>query len=110
MFQTSKKDLRKIPVPSNRYSPLKENWMKIFTPIVEHLHLQIRFNLKTRNVEIKVCYFFLTVLSNVVRLQTPGKLTIICARAIRVSTSCIGSKLPISPSKVLEEHLCTQTF
>lgn len=29
--------------------------MKIFTPIVEHLHLQIRFNLKTRNVEIKTC-------------------------------------------------------
>lgn len=46
--------MRKIPVPANRYTPLKENWMKIFTPIVEHLHLQIRFNLKTRNVEIKV--------------------------------------------------------
>ena len=48
--------MRKIPVPSNRYTPLKENWMKIFTPIVEHLHLQIRFNLKTRNVEIKVSF------------------------------------------------------
>lgn len=41
-------------MPANRYTPLKENWMKIFTPIVEHLQLQIRFNLKTRNVEIKV--------------------------------------------------------
>ncbi|XP_061478203.1 RNA-binding protein PNO1 [Rhineura floridana] len=49
------KDMRKIPVPANRYTPLKENWMKIFTPIVEHLQLQIRFNLKTRNVEIKTC-------------------------------------------------------
>lgn len=28
--------------------------MKIFTPIVEHLGLQIRFNLKSRNVEIRV--------------------------------------------------------
>ncbi|CAM1292497.1 PNO1 (predicted) [Pycnogonum litorale] len=46
-------EFRKIPVPRHRYGPLKENWMKIFTPIVEYLHLQIRFNLQTRNVEIK---------------------------------------------------------
>ncbi|KAK0090613.1 hypothetical protein PV325_010579 [Microctonus aethiopoides] len=44
---------RKIPVPAHRYTPLKENWMKIFSPIVEHLQLQIRFNLKSRNVEIR---------------------------------------------------------
>ncbi|XP_074720452.1 RNA-binding protein PNO1 [Strix uralensis] len=50
-----KGEMRKVPVPANRYTPLKENWMKIFTPIVEHLQLQIRFNLKTRNVEIKTC-------------------------------------------------------
>ncbi|XP_066496408.1 RNA-binding protein PNO1 [Tiliqua scincoides] len=50
-----KYEMRKIPVPANRYTPLKENWMKIFTPIVEHLQLQVRFNLKTRNVEIKTC-------------------------------------------------------
>lgn len=41
-------------MPSHRYTPLKENWLKIFTPIVENLQLQVRFNLKTRNVEIKV--------------------------------------------------------
>ena len=29
--------------------------MKIFEPIVQHLKLQIRFNLKTRNVEIRTC-------------------------------------------------------
>ncbi|XP_044146087.1 RNA-binding protein PNO1 [Bufo gargarizans] len=50
-----KDEMRKIPVPSNRYTPLKENWMKIFTPIVEHLQLQVRFNLKSRNVEIRTC-------------------------------------------------------
>ncbi|XP_054004975.1 RNA-binding protein pno1 [Hylaeus anthracinus] len=44
---------RKISVPAHRYTPLKENWMKIFTPIVEHLQLQIRFNLKSRNVELR---------------------------------------------------------
>ncbi|XP_029376285.1 RNA-binding protein PNO1 [Echeneis naucrates] len=47
--------MRKIPVPAHRYTPLKDNWMKIFTPIVENLQLQVRFNLKTRNVEIKTC-------------------------------------------------------
>ena len=63
--------VRKIPVPSHRYTPLKENWMKIFEPIVEHLKLQVRpavenrfvtscssqvrFNLKTRNVEVRTC-------------------------------------------------------
>uniref|UniRef100_A0A1A7YAD4 RNA-binding protein PNO1 n=1 Tax=Iconisemion striatum TaxID=60296 RepID=A0A1A7YAD4_9TELE len=48
-------EMRKIPVPGHRYTPLKENWLKIFTPIVENLHLQVRFNLKTRSVEIKTC-------------------------------------------------------
>lgn len=52
-FSETKDDMRKIPVPAHRYSPLKENWLKIFSPIVEHLQLHIRFNLKTRNVEIK---------------------------------------------------------
>lgn len=46
--------MRKVAVPAHRYTPLKENWLKIFTPIVENLQLQVRFNLKSRNVEIKV--------------------------------------------------------
>merc|ERR1719378_1656866 len=46
---------RKVPVPNNWYTPLKQNWEKIYTPIVEHLKLQVRFNLQTRNVEIKTC-------------------------------------------------------
>ena len=46
-------ETRKIAVPKHRFAPLKENWLKIFNPVVEHLKLQIRFNLKTRNVEIR---------------------------------------------------------
>ncbi|KAK3866050.1 hypothetical protein Pcinc_028390 [Petrolisthes cinctipes] len=46
-------ETRKIVVPSNRHTPLKANWEKIYTPIVEHLKLQIRFNIKNRMVEIK---------------------------------------------------------
>ncbi|XP_054654999.1 RNA-binding protein PNO1 [Dunckerocampus dactyliophorus] len=47
--------MRKVAVPAHRYTPLKDNWMKIYSPIVENLHLQVRFNLKTRHVEIKTC-------------------------------------------------------
>jgi len=50
-----KSEMRKIHVPPNRFNPLKENWMKIYTPIVEHLKLQIRFNLRSRNIELKSC-------------------------------------------------------
>lgn len=46
-------EMRKLPVPNNRYTPLKDNWEKIFSPIVEHLKLEVRFNLKTRNIEIR---------------------------------------------------------
>ncbi|UJR22769.1 hypothetical protein I4U23_025801 [Adineta vaga] len=44
---------RKVTIPAHRYTPLKEQWMKIYSPVVEYLHLQIRFNLRTRCVEIK---------------------------------------------------------
>ncbi|CDW51934.1 RNA binding protein pno1 [Trichuris trichiura] len=47
-------DYRKIPVPAHRYNPLRENWVKIYSPIVEHLKLQIRFNTRSRNVEIRL--------------------------------------------------------
>lgn len=53
--------MRKVPVPAHRYTPLKENWMKIYSPIVENLQLQVRFNLKTRNVEIKVSVIFIAL-------------------------------------------------
>jgi len=51
--EKGKWELRKVPVPAHRYTPLKDSWKNIFTPIVEHLELQVRFNLKSRNVEIR---------------------------------------------------------
>jgi len=48
-------EVRKVTVPRHRFSPLKENWMQIYEPIVEHLKLQVRFNLKSRTIEIRTC-------------------------------------------------------
>jgi hypothetical protein len=45
---------RTIKIPPNRLSPLKSQWLEIYKPIVEYLKLQVRFNTKTLNVEIRV--------------------------------------------------------
>ncbi|XP_045483816.1 RNA-binding protein pno1 [Harmonia axyridis] len=52
-YSESKENVRKIPVPAHRVTPLKNNWMKIYTPVTENLLLLMRFNTKTRNVELK---------------------------------------------------------
>lgn len=44
---------RKIPVPPNRLTPLREGWMKIYTPLVEHMKLQVRFNTRARCLEMR---------------------------------------------------------
>ncbi len=49
----NKNEIRKIKVPFHRLSPLKKNWEKIVTLIVEKMKLLIRMNLKRRYVELK---------------------------------------------------------
>ncbi|WFC97380.1 pre-rRNA-processing protein pno1 [Malassezia yamatoensis] len=49
----TKSQLRKIPIPPHRMSPLKRDWPKIYTPLVEQANLMVRMNPRTRNVEIK---------------------------------------------------------
>jgi RNA-binding protein PNO1 len=44
---------RKIPVPPHRMTPLKSSWPKIYPPLVEHLQLQVRMNIKSRCVELR---------------------------------------------------------
>jgi RNA-binding protein PNO1 len=51
----SQVEYRKIPIPPHRMAPLKTNWIKIYTPLVENLKLQVRMNLKGRLVEIRTC-------------------------------------------------------
>lgn len=55
MLSGVKTEMRRIPVPPHRYAPLKDKWMEIYEPVVNQLHLQMRFELKARNVEIKTC-------------------------------------------------------
>lgn len=48
-----KSEFRRIPVPPHRYTPLRKDWMQLYTPIVQHLKLDVRMNPRNRCVEIK---------------------------------------------------------
>lgn len=48
-----KLESRKVAVPPHRMTPLKNVWTKVYPPLVEHLKLQVRMNLKTRTVELR---------------------------------------------------------
>ncbi|KAI9018145.1 hypothetical protein CLU79DRAFT_761928 [Phycomyces nitens] len=47
------KGQRRIPIPHHRLSPLKRQWLEIYSPLVEHMKLQVRMNVKTRSVELR---------------------------------------------------------
>jgi RNA-binding protein PNO1 len=48
-----KREQRNVPVPPHRLTPLKSTWPKIYPPLVEHLKLQVRMNMKSRAVELR---------------------------------------------------------
>ena len=48
---------RKVPVPPHRMTPLKASWARIYPPLVEHLKLQVRMNIKNRAVELRTSRF-----------------------------------------------------
>mmetsp|Transcript_9213 Transcript_9213/g.20879 ORF Transcript_9213/g.20879 Transcript_9213/m.20879 type:complete len:247 (+) Transcript_9213:2-742(+) len=48
-----KAEYRRIRCPAHRYTPLRESWDSLLTPLVEYLKLQVRFNTRTRSVEMK---------------------------------------------------------
>lgn len=48
---------RKVPIPPHRMSPLKNSWSKIYPPLVEHLKLQVRMNIKSKAVELRTSKF-----------------------------------------------------
>jgi len=46
-------DIRRIQVPPHRMSPLKKNWEKIVTLVVEKMKLLIRMNVQRKCIELK---------------------------------------------------------
>ncbi|KAI8057026.1 pre-rRNA-processing protein PNO1 [Syncephalis plumigaleata] len=50
-----KSESRKIPIPSHRLSPLRREWLKIYSPLVEHMKLQVRMNIRSKTVEVRTC-------------------------------------------------------
>ena len=55
MTEPFKSQFRSIKVPSHRITPLKSVWIKVYTPIVEQCHLEVRMNLRNRSVDIRTC-------------------------------------------------------
>lgn len=53
VIESAEAQYRKVIVPAHRLTPLRSSWLKIYTPLVEILKLQIRFNPKTRCVEMR---------------------------------------------------------
>ncbi|KAL8724319.1 MAG: hypothetical protein Q9166_008020, partial [cf. Caloplaca sp. 2 TL-2023] len=46
-------EIRKVLVPPHRMTPFKASWSKIYPPLVEHLKLQVRMNVKAKAVELR---------------------------------------------------------
>ncbi len=46
---------RSIQIPESKIKVLKQEWLKIYTPIVQIGKLQIRFNPRAKQVEIRTC-------------------------------------------------------
>ena len=49
-----KSEMRRIPIPPHRMSPLKKDWINIFGPLTEILGLQVRMNVPRKAVEVRV--------------------------------------------------------
>ncbi|KAM0671735.1 putative RNA-binding protein [Ordospora colligata] len=46
---------RSVPIRMGKMKSIKDEWMKIYTPIVEICKIQIRMNIKARTIEMRTC-------------------------------------------------------
>lgn len=61
---------RKVSIPPHRMTPLKRDWIKIYTPLVEECGLQVRMNVHKKWIEMKVS----SAIRRKVDLLPPGRL------------------------------------
>lgn len=54
VLQKQGRQMRKVPVPPHRLSPLRKHWMEIYEPVVRHLKLQIRMHVQSKSVQLKI--------------------------------------------------------
>jgi len=50
---STRSETRRIAIPPHRMSPLKKDWVAIFTPLTELAKLQVRMNVRRRAVELR---------------------------------------------------------
>lgn len=55
--QGGKVEYRRVRCPAHRYTPLRNDWEQILMPLVEYLKLQVRFNTRTRSIEMKTSQY-----------------------------------------------------
>ncbi|CAD25985.1 similarity to HYPOTHETICAL PROTEIN Y443_METJA [Encephalitozoon cuniculi GB-M1] len=46
---------RSVPIHPRKMKSMKDEWMKIYTPIVEMCKVQIRMNIKGKSVDMRTC-------------------------------------------------------
>lgn len=64
-------ETRRIPIPPHRFSPLKNDWVNIYSPLTEILGLQVRMNVQRKSVEIRVsAVIFMRITALSARLRT----------------------------------------
>ncbi|GMM37681.1 Pno1 protein [Saccharomycopsis crataegensis] len=50
---SSKSLYRKVQISQHRFTPFKNNWVKIYPPLIDHLHLQVKLNPSKRTVDMR---------------------------------------------------------
>lgn len=92
-----KDEYRRVPVPRNRITPLKQQWDSILKTLVEHMKLQVRMNTKKRCIELKVKKTVPLSQNPVITKQKPYRCSIFVYRQVRLQSTLVRfRKLPIS--------------